>query len=393
MSTSNVRVGVWVLKDIYEKINAGFLTYGGDDPVPLQTYEMWAAGLTNSGQLANNLGDGDLRTSPIQIPGTNWTQVIGSNTGGSIFALKCDNTLWAWGESYNGRLGDNQATSDRSSPIQIPGTSWCRIAAADCFGHAIKTDGTLWGWGKNVCGNVGVNNTTLYSSPVQIPGTAWCFSSDGQNTHALKTDGTLWSWGWNYAGSLGIGTGNINCCVSSPIQVPGTNWIDVRGAGLRGIARKSDGTLWSWGYNPKGSMGDGTIIPKSSPVQIPGTSWNQIAGGQTHTAATKTDGTLWLWGCSGNYGWGQIGEGVRVDRSSPVQIPGTQWRCLWNGSLNQNSHATKTDGTLYVWGLNPYGNLGTGNQTPSSSPVQIPGTKWFCSTGTGNDTSYFLKCP
>ena len=99
-------------------------------------------------------------------------------------------------------------------------------------------------------------------------------------------------------GRLGDNTASSKC---SPIQIPGTSWSDIVGGGYHSLARKTDGTLWSWSYNPLGQLGDNTTIPKSSPVQIPGTSWNDIAAGCAHSLARKTDGTLWAWGC--NFFW------------------------------------------------------------------------------------------
>ena len=131
------------------------------------------------------------------------------------------------------------------------------------------------------------------------------------------------------------------------------------------------GTLWVWGYNGQGQLGDGTITERSSPVQIPGTSWNDITGGSQHSLARKTDGTLWSWGYNV---YGQLGDGTRTYRSSPVQIPGTSWNNVAGGS--SHSLARKTDGTLWAWGVNEFGQLGDGTKTYRSSPIQIPGTSW-----------------
>ena len=150
-------------------------------------------------------------------------------------------------------------------------------------------------------------------------------------------DLTLWVWGSNYGGSLGD---NTTIPKSSPVQIPGTSWNSLSGR-QRGMATKTDGTLWAWGLNTYGCLGDNTIIPKSSPVQIPGTSWC-IVRAAAHILAVKTDGTLWAWGKNNH---GQLGINSCGDpRSSPVQIPGTSWNDVRVGQ--NHSVARKTDDTL-----------------------------------------------
>ena len=195
---------------------------------------------------------------------------------------------------------------------------------------AIKTDGTLWAWGNNNYGGLGDNSRTRRSSPTQIPGTTWSkVSSAAYATFATKTDGTLWSWGYNIYGQLGqndMGSpSNPSNSRSSPTQIPGTTWNDVSSGNYFGMATKTDGTLWIWGLGSDGRLGQnaaGGPASRSSPVQIPGTTWASIAGEREAVIATKTDGTLWTWG---NNDWGQLGQNNLVKYSSPIQIPGTAW--------------------------------------------------------------------
>ena len=251
---------------------------------------------------------------------------------------------------------------------------------------AVKTDGTLWGWGSQGShGYLGVNNKTQYSSPVQVPGTTWAMVTSLQYGNiGTKTDGTAWSWGFNYLGTLGQ---NNNTSCSSPIQIPGTTWStdyrDWRGGETYAVlTSKTDGTLWGWGRNNSGSLGLNQTSPTStgysSPVQLPGTTWANTAGGTTgFAAATKTDGTLWAWGSNSQ---GQLGQNqpTNSDRSSPVQLPGTTWNTISGGQ--QSFLATKTDGTLWSWGYDVYGESGINAMGPTatrSSPIQIPGTDWI----------------
>jgi alpha-tubulin suppressor-like RCC1 family protein len=293
--------------------------------------------------------------------------------------IKTDGTLWVWGQNSNGTLGLNApANSNKSSPVQIPGTTWSTVSFSyRSTALATRTDGTLWSWGYNDIGNSGINDRTRRSSPIQIPGTNWATGfgkiSAGNSPAAIKTDGTLWSWGYNSTGTIGQ---NNRTNYSSPVQIPGTNWSKVSngGEGAHIGAIKTDGTLWMWGWNNAGQCGANTsgdtgVAAYSSPVQVPGTNWSEVRPSGNHTSAIKTDGTLWVFGSGGT---GQLGQNALTYASSPIQIPGTNWSKTSGGS--GSTQAVKTDGTLWVWGNNTYGPLGQNNQTRYSSPVQVPGS-------------------
>ncbi|PKL46333.1 MAG: hypothetical protein CVV42_16945, partial [Candidatus Riflebacteria bacterium HGW-Riflebacteria-2] len=321
---------------------------------------LWAWGSNLSGQL----GDGTTtqKTSPVQIAGTTWKQVACANS--HSVAIKTDGTLWAWGRNVSGEIGDG-TTTQRNSPVQIAGTTWKQVTCGDFHTLAIKTDGTLWAWGNNDHGQLGDGTTTQRTSPVQIAGTTWKQVAGGgySTTLAVKTDGTLWAWGWNNSGELGDGTTTQR---TSPVQIAGTTWQQVACGGSRTLAIKSDGTLWAWGGNSQGQLGDGTTTQRTSPVQIAGTTWQHVACGRYDTFAVKTDGTLWAWGWNL---YGEVGDGTTTQRNSPVQIAGTTWKQTAAGA--NHTLAVKTDGTLWGWGNNQYGNLGDGTTTTKTSPVQL----------------------
>ena len=246
-------------------------------------------------------------------------------------AIKTDGTLWTWGLNLYVQLGDNTST-DRSSPVTTAGggTNWKQVAGGQNFTAAIKTDGTLWTWGTNTNGQLGDGTSVTKSSPVTTAGggTNWKQLACGVfYTAAIKTDGTLWTWGQNGNGQLGDNTSSVR---SSPVTTVagGTNWKQVA-AGAQGhtAAIKTDGTLWTWGQNSNGTLGDNTTVRKSSPVTTAGggTNWKQVACAFQNTAAIKTDGTLWTWG---NNGYGQIGDNTTSNRSSPVTTVtgGTNWK-------------------------------------------------------------------
>ena len=345
-----------------------------------QFIEMWVWGVNQYGQLGLNQrtpNDETGQSSPTQLPGTNWS--TGSPNRTKLFGTKADGTLWGMGSNSPGGLCQNNRTQ-YSSPVQIPGTTWNGVYSANYGMIATKTDGTLWAAGYGAKGLPGQNNNTSYSSPVQIPGTNWAVAHGGIN-HMLasKTDGTLWVWGDGGNGVLGLNDGSE---YSSPKQIPGTTWGQTRDtltAGAKGSAAiKTDGTLWTWGKNEYGQLGINDRTTYSSPKQVPGTDWRCVYstyGATNH--AIKTDGTLWAWGWNFR-GWlGQNQHGPTGNRSSPVQIPGTTWDKVRGG--DGFTMATKTDGTLWFWGQN--GTIGgTAGQNTNiesySSPVQIPGTDW-----------------
>jgi len=187
-------------------------------------------------------------------------------------------------------------------------------------------------------------------------------------------------WGRNsYSGSSGGMLGdNTILSKSSPIQTitGGTNWSSVACGYFHTAAIKKDGTLWNWGVNAYGELGDNTTVHRSSPIQTitGGTNWSKVYCGNYNTAAIKTDGTLWMWGY--NYA-GSLGDNTATRRSSPIQTiaGGTNWKQI--SCKTDNTAAIKTDGTLWIWGKNYYGQLGNGNTAPEqSSPIQVGGNNW-----------------
>ena len=314
-------------------------------------------------------------SSPVQIPGGLWTSLQNSGESRTSMAGRSDKTLWIWGEADGGALGLNDIIS-RSSPTQIPGSWSTSSSSRDSSSSgalAIKDDGTLWAWGNNTNAQLGQNQTPTsarVSSPVQIPGTTWSFVSCSANqAGAIKTDGTMWMWGANAYGSLGV---NDRANRSSPIQIPGTTWRYVNSDSNAVTATKTDGTLWAWGRNAYGELGLNNRTEYSSPVQVPGTTWvvTWACSGSNDGHGVKTDGTLWSWGRNE---YGQLGQNNQTNYSSPVQIPGTAWstEISDNVGVEKSTASIKTDGTLWVWGSNDDGELGQNNVTKYSSPVQV----------------------
>jgi alpha-tubulin suppressor-like RCC1 family protein len=248
-------------------------------------------------------------------------------------AIKTDGTLWAWGSNSAGRLGDNTDVN-KSSPIQVGAlTTWSVISnSGGSHSMALKTDGTMWAWGANGQGQLGDNTQGVTrSSPIQIGSlTTWSKIACGKyHSMAIKTDGTMWLWGTNYQGSIGNNDSEL-LYRSSPVQIGTFTWSLIANGSYQSMAIRTDGTLWLWGMGSYGRLGNNTTINRSSPVQVGAlTTWSKIAAGTNHCMAIKTDGTMWMWG---NGDSGRMGDSTTVNKSSPIQVGAlTSWRLIAAG--------------------------------------------------------------
>lgn len=368
-------------------------------------HTLWGWG--NGDSVSPNVGDGTLigRSSPVQIGTlTNWVKTFEGNL--HTLALKTDGTMWGWGQGSVGELG-TAIPPNVSSPVQIGTlTNWATVSSSGLTRHAaaIKTDGTLWTWGAGNFGQLGNNSTAiLLSSPVQVGTlTNWASVSTGSShTVAVKTDGSLWSWGGNTSGQIGNKTITN---FSSPVQVGTlTNWKQPLATALSTFAIDLNGALWVWGQNQTGIFGNGTALPaaQSSPVQVGTlTNWSQITGKKitaTSVVAIKTDGTAWSWGYNAN--GGTLGINNVTNQSSPVQIGTlTNWKQASMANFSNiigTTHAVKTDGSLWGWGNNAgnggVGALGDNTGVVKSSPVQIGTlTNWALAVNSGG-TNHAVK--
>ena len=316
--------------------------------------------------------------SPMVMAGGNstgvaWCDVSIGNAHG--LALKTDGTLWTWGTQSQGGLGDGTTTA-RNSPGTVAGggTTWCAIQAMAYASLAIKIDGTLWSWGCNASGQLGDGTTVSRCSPGTTWGsyTTWCKAGGMRNTAiALKKDGTVWTWGPAASGQLGDGTTTIRC---SPGSIWGsyTSWCEISSGSSTLAAIKTDGTLWTWGSNISASLANGSFSGnRCSPGTVigGGNNWCGVCMGFDVYGGIKSDGTIWMWGCGSP---GQKGDGNLSGTVSPGTVigGGNNWCKL--SVWFRNSMAIKTDGTLWAWGCNRYGQLGIGdNSTAKSSPTKV----------------------
>jgi alpha-tubulin suppressor-like RCC1 family protein len=277
---------------------------------------VWAWGYNGGGQLGDNTTV--YKNVPVQVSGLSYGTAVAAGNSHSL-AVKTDGTVWAWGANGNGQLGDN-STVQKNVPVKVSGLSGVTvIAAGQNHSLAVKTDGTVWAWGANWYGALGDNTTVNKNTPVKVSGLSDVTAvAAGQNhSLAVKTDGTVWAWGLNEYGQLGD---NTTVRKITPVQVSGlSNVIAVAAGYSHSLAVKTNGTVWAWGYNWDGQLGNNTrYYHKYTPIQVSGLSnVTVIAAGQNHSLAVKTDGTVWAWGFNGN---GQLGDNSTVQKSAPVQV-------------------------------------------------------------------------
>ena len=339
---------------------------------------------------------------------------------GNVIGQKSDGTLWAWGWGTWGQAG-NGSDQDQPTPTLFANSTqvWPFFESGTEATFTISAEGSLWGTGGNNVGQLGVGTTQpLYLSIQQInPGTLWKTVDSKSHTLGIQTNGTLWGWGFNDSSQMGNGT----CCYDqiSPIQIgletdwkqvqtsvtgsslaikengelwgwgdnsarlvgptssytityptqvgTDTNWEYINVGITNGMGLKSDGTLWTWGDNFYGVNGNG--FNNNIPHQVGSDTWQYISAGGHHSLGIKSDGSLWAWGLNNH---GQLGDGTTTNRSAPVQIGlDTDWVSVAGGGY-QHTVALKSNGSLWAWGRNNYGQHGNGTTTNSPTPVYIP---------------------
>ena len=338
---------------------------------------LWTWGWNDVGQLGNGTN------TPVNIPqqvgfDSDWVLAVAAgsfdvvlNTNGKhTAAIKADGTLWTWGGNDHGQLGDGTLV-DRNSPAQVGTDTWVAVQCGALHTVALRSDSTLWAWGYNTYGQLGLGNLVEGHTPTQV-GTDtdwWQIVSTDMHCLALKSDSSLWSWGLNNYYQLGFFNDNQNKVVPTHVG-SATNWRSIATGRYFSFAVKGNNTLWGWGSNDSGQLGLGVVAGYHPvPQQIgTGTMWEAVACGDAHTLAQRTDGSLWGWGF--NY-FGQLGLNNNTwNYLSPQSLPnGVGSSAVSAGYYSSGS--LRADSSLWTWGGNDHGNLGVGDMLQREVPTAV----------------------
>jgi YD repeat-containing protein len=297
------------------------------------------------------------------------------------FAIKADGTLWAWGGNFVGQLGTGDFVNT-DTPVQVSGLiSVTKLGGRGYHSLAVTSDGKVWAWGWNSRGQLGHDTTgqpcpaplfgTCSDVPLQVLGISnpLTVTGGGFFSLAVKPDHTVMGWGANELGELGDGTFTDR---PAPVQASSvlSHVVQLSAGWKHAVALTDDGKVWTWGDNTNGEIGNGltSTVGISVPFQVPGLS-NVIgvSGGDRFTGILKADGTVWTWGWNG---FGQLGDATFTDRSSPVQVHGLGDVKIF-AARDYHDLAVKGDGTVWAWGSGLNGELGDNLNASSDVPVQV----------------------
>jgi len=282
-------------------------------------------------------------------------------------ALHENGTVWGWGANSQGQL----ANAGGPTPTQVMDVSdVVKVSAGSDHSLVVKADGSIWAWGDNDQGQLGDGTKTDYRDyPVQVTSISSVIVVAAGYNHsiALKSDGTVWAWGNNARGQLGDGGFAES---SFPVQVVGlTNVISIAAGRYCSIALKTDGTVWAWGENGSGQLGTGNLSDSNVPVQVLVSNIVAISCNRYHSLAIDSSGNIFGWG--DNYS-GQLGDGTLDDRSTPIQVSGLT-NVVEVDAGYYHSMARLADNTVFSWGSNSFGELGDGTDIASLVPTIVPG--------------------
>ncbi len=333
---------------------------------------LYAWGINGSGQLGNGSTGNTWVTTPGVVSRFTGNIVQGAEGLDFSLALQADGTVWAWGANDFGVFGTTTPTIS-ATPVQVPGlTGIVAIAAGDGFGLALDSGGFVWAWGANDSGQIG-NGTdgNEVVTPVKLTvlgGTVAQIAAGSRHSLAMRANGEVWGWGDDSVGQIGDGAkgDNANQHQVTPIRTGAPYGIvQIAAAQNHSLAIRSvplGGSVWTWGDNADGDLGDNTTTERATPVLVLRNATG-VGAGATSSYAIGSDGSAFAWG--GN-GCGQLGDGTRTEHHTPEQLAFTGVSRITGGSLLAG--AIRTDGTVWTWGIN-----GGSCATPDLSPVQKAG--------------------
>ncbi|MBN9661584.1 MAG: hypothetical protein J0H49_25535 [Acidobacteria bacterium] len=309
-----------------------------------------------------------------------WAVAVIASEGGSGTSGAASSRTGAGRSLAAAAGGTAGARSQAGSNAAASGSGYQQLVIGYSSIYAVQADGGLRVWGDNRTGNLGDGTAVQRNRPVcGLMSEVKAISTKGAHTVALRTDGTVWTWGFGVYGSLGDGLEAMHHRFS-PFRVPSLTGVVAIAAGIyHTLALRSDGTVWAWGDNSNGQLGDGTLTTRSSPVQVPGlTGITSIAAGAYHSLARKNDGAVFAWGQNSQ---GEVGDGTTVNRLAPTNVAGVTAASVSAGMVV--SYAIRNDGTLWGWGASDgfvnvlpvaaHGIIGPLQITNFSDVVQVSG--------------------
>jgi alpha-tubulin suppressor-like RCC1 family protein len=331
--------------------------------------------------------DASTPTPAISLPAVTQVSAGTSHTA----ARATDGSVWVWGSSGSGELGDGSYAA-RPLPVAVawPGTA-TRIAAGFFHSLALDDRGSVWAWGGNTSGELGDGTQRSRLVPTAVVGLPAISAIAGGSEFSLALDatGSVWSWGQSSNGRLGKGE-TQSFSYPTPATITGLPTVAAIAAGSgHGLALARNGAVWAWGFNNYGQLGNGTRTDQSRPVAVQGLSnIVAIAGGSFHSLALDAQGQIWAWG---NGYLGQLGTGTDSDSLIPLRITGLR-NVVEISAFEHTSYARTADGQIWAWGRNELNQLGTGWQVdwnPTPAPITTVGD--FASMAAGNGTLLALR--
>jgi alpha-tubulin suppressor-like RCC1 family protein len=342
---------------------------------------VWAWGDDLEGQIGDT-GPWSSRTIPVEVQGLS-SVISVAGSGNSALALRRDGKVWAWGNDSEDELADGRFTA-RQLPGVVPKLTAVEEIAGGAFTvYAIRDDGTLWAWGDNSFGQLGTGSSGLTPAApqkvVRLTGVV-SIRAGTSDAYALRDDGTVWVWGDDSLDQLGgaacgsAPVGHHGVCLGSsvPNQVPGLSGVvAIAAGGDSGYALRRDGSVWAWGDDEFGELGNGVRrFDVASPVRVKGLhDVVAITAGTCSAYALLGNGTVWAWG-RGDLG--QLGNGSTSDRSVPVRVKGLTGVVQVVGG-GFTAFALERDRSLWSWGANTLGQLGDGSVVNRDLPTRVLG--------------------
>ena len=318
------------------------------------------------------LGDGTEVDRLVATPVVGLTNVVEVTGGGwHTCARTASGSVWCWGYNGGGRLGDNTMVN-RSTPVAVYNlTDAVSVSAGSWHTCALRAGGTVACWGINSNGQLAYPDlTAAFLAPLGVSGLTGVTAISSGDFHvcALRSDQTVWCWGQNTAGQLGDGTTTDK---ATPTPVAGLSGVVAISAGGKfTCALRSNQSVWCWGNNGSGQLGDGTTVQRLAPTATAGLpSVTQLSAGGNHVCARGVDGSVWCWGY--NY-YGEIGNGSTSSTAIPRQVPGLTGATAVSAGL-YHSCALRSDKTVWCWGQNYYGQVGNGERTGVLRPSTVGG--------------------